>query len=284
MKFEVQHLEAAGSKPNGKARMQRENLEAKILGREWFYEFQLPSGKKTKSYLPNEIQPIHQTRERMMFNYLEPRVGDRWGELRCLDLACHEGYFALKLALHGCREVLGIDAREEHVTNAVLIRDLHGLKNLTFKCGNVLELTGTGLGEFDVVLMLGLLYHVPDIIGALRAVRTLTKGVCLIETQLAPELPAEIEWGRKELKKEIKGCFAVVDESQELAVGNREASLGSTSLVPSRDALAYLLPRLGFTDVEFLVPPSDAYEQLARGMRVMIAATVQRRVLEIAHP
>ena len=259
--------------------MDRKAIETKILEREWFYEFQLPNGKKTKSYLPNEIQVIHQTRERMIFDYLEPQIQGRWDKLRCLDLACHEGYFALKLALHGCREVLGIDAREEHVTNAVLIRDLHSLKNLTFKCGNVLELTGTGLGEFDVVLMLGLLYHVPDIIGALRAVRTLTKGVCLIETQLAPELPAEIEWGRKELKKEIKGCFVVVDESQELAVGNREASLGSTSLVPSRDALAYLLPRLGFTDVEFLVPPSDAYEQLARRMRVMIAATVQRGVL-----
>jgi tRNA (mo5U34)-methyltransferase len=264
--------------------MDLEALEEKILSREWFYEFQLPSGRKTKSYVANEIQPIHQTRQWMVFNYLEERVGDRWGELRCLDLACHEGYFALQLALHGCKEVLGIDAREESISNANLIRDVHGLKNLSFMCGNILELEDAGLGEFDVVLMLGLLYHVPDIIGALSAARTLTKGVCLIETQLAPELPSEMEWGRREFKKQIKGCFAIVDESQELAAGNREASLRSISLVPSRGALAYLLPQLGFAEVEMLLPPSDAYEQLARGMRVMIAATVQRRVLEIAHP
>jgi tRNA (mo5U34)-methyltransferase len=179
--------------------MDRQAIEAKIFEREWFYEFQLPNGKKTKSYLPSEIQVIHQTRERMIFDYLESQIQGRWGELRCLDLACHEGYFALQFALHGCREVLGIDAREEHVTNAALIRDLHGLKNLTFKCGNVLELAGTGLGGFDVVLMLGLLYHVPDIIGVLRAARALTKGVCLIETQLAPELPPEIRMGEKRI-------------------------------------------------------------------------------------
>ena len=118
--------------------MDREALEEKILNREWFYEFRLPSGRKTKSYLPNQIQPIHRTRERMMFDYLEQTVGDRWSKLRCLDMACHEGYFALQLALRGCGEVLGIDAREENVAHATLMRDLHGLQNLGFKCGNVL--------------------------------------------------------------------------------------------------------------------------------------------------
>jgi 2-polyprenyl-3-methyl-5-hydroxy-6-metoxy-1,4-benzoquinol methylase len=38
----------------------------------------------------------------MIFDYLERRVGDRWAGLRCLDLGCHEGYFALQLALRGC--------------------------------------------------------------------------------------------------------------------------------------------------------------------------------------
>lgn len=126
----------------------------------------------------------------MIFQYLEPRVGDRWANLRCLDLACHESYFSLQLPLRGCREVLGIDAREEHVANAGLIRDLYGLANLSFGCGNVLELESANLGEFDVVLMLGLLYHVADIVCTLKAARALTKRICLIETQLAPELPA----------------------------------------------------------------------------------------------
>jgi tRNA (mo5U34)-methyltransferase len=261
--------------PDWETNMQRQILEAKILSREWFYEFQLPSGRKTKSYLPAEIQFIHRTRERMIFQYLEQRAGTRWGELRCLDLGCHEGYFALQLALRGCREVLGIDARKEHVENATLIRDLYHLENLSFTRGNVLELAAADLGEFDIVLMLGLLYHVPDIVGALKVARALTKDVCVMETQLAPELSGEMEWGSRGWAKQIKGCFAVVDESDEIAAGNREASFGAISLVPSREALAYLLPRLGFAETVVLIPPPDSYEQLARGVRVIIAATVQ---------
>src|SRR5207249_4258240 len=91
----------------------------------------------------------------------------------------------------------------------------------------------------------------------------------------APELSGEMEWGSRGWAKQIKGCFAVVDESDEIAAGNREASFGAISLVPSREALAYLLPRLGFAETVVLIPPPDSYEQLARGVRVIIAATVQ---------
>jgi tRNA (mo5U34)-methyltransferase len=252
--------------------MDRKSLEAEVLGRAWFYEFELPSGRKTRSYLPAEVLSIHETRGKMAFEHLEQRLEDRWTDLRCLDLGCNEGYFALQLALRGCRQVLGIDARQDNVAHATLIRDLHGLENLDFRIGNVLELTGSELGEFDVVLMFGLLYHVPDIIGVLKLARAVTRGICLIETQVAPELSAEVEWGAKDWKKPIEGCFAIVDETTELSIENREASLEATSLVPSRKALTYLLPRLGFAQVEVLTPPADANEQLARGCRVMIAA------------
>lgn len=78
--------------------------------------------------------------------------------------------------------------------------------------------------------------------------------------------------GGEDWRKPIEGCFAIVDETTELSLDNREASLGAISLVPSRKALMYLLPRLGFAQVEVLAPPSDAYEQLTRGSRVIIAA------------
>ena len=176
------------------------------------------------------------------------------GELLCLDLACHEGYFALQLALHGCREVLGIDAREENVARATLMRDLYALENLAFKRGNVLELTAAGIGQFDIVLMLGLLYHTPDIVGVLRLARALSKGICLIETQLAPESDAELEWGARSWFGLDLPC----------------------AVAPGVDVL---LPQLGFAEVEVLKPLADSYEQLARGMRVMIAAIVQTDAL-----
>jgi ubiquinone/menaquinone biosynthesis C-methylase UbiE len=255
--------------------MHKEALEEKILGREWFYEFRLPGGKMTKCYLPDEVKSIHRTREKVILDYLGRRVGSRWKELRCLDIACHEGFFALMLAKKGCREVVGVDARPEHVESANLMRDLYGLKNVTFQQGDLFELNTAELGKFDIVLLFGVLYHVPDIMGALRIARVLTKELCVIETQIAPEMAAELEWGTKDNFKRIEGCLAIVDESGELLSGNMEAAITSVSLVPSRKALLFLLRQIGFSTVEILPAFPFVYEQLTRGRRLMIAANTR---------
>ena len=46
------------------------------------------------------------------------------------------------------------------------------------------------------------------------------------------------------------------------------------SLVPGRTALLWTLRSVGFSRVEIIPPPEGAYEQLARGQRVMAAAWV----------
>jgi tRNA (mo5U34)-methyltransferase len=252
-------------------------LEAKILAREWFYQFKLPSGRVTRSYLPEEVQSIHRTREDMLFRYLEERLEGHWKAMRCLDLGCHEGYFALQLAHRGCREVFGIDARQEHITSANLIRNVYRLENLRFRQANLLELTATDLGTFDIVVMFGILYHLPDVVGAIRIARHLTQGICFVETQVAPELPDQLEWGSKMWTKEIKGSFAIVDESEELATANMEAGVTPISLVPSRKGLLWLLSRSGFGRIELVQPPDNSNEQFARGKRIMVAAEVITR-------
>ena len=248
-----------------------QRLVDRILSREWFYEFPLPGGQSTRSYLPASVRSIHPCRETMLFAYLNPRI-DEWQNLTCLDLACHEGYFALKLALKGCRNVVGMDARREHLASADLIRQMYGLKNLSFVQGDVQQLQSSPPCVFDVVLMFGILYHVPDLIGALRNARAVTGGVCLIETQIAPELPGYTEWGSSEWTRKIHGCLALVDEADDIAAGNLEAGVSSMSMVPSLNALLYLLGRVGFEKFTMLDPGPDAHEQHRRGQRVMLAA------------
>ncbi|MND06598.1 hypothetical protein D3C83_280670 [compost metagenome] len=66
-----------------------------------------------------------------------------------------------------------------------------------------------------------------------------------------------------------------------MASHNREASIATISLVPSADGLIRILLALGFARVERVTPPEGAYEQLARGRRVMLAAWVRG---EESHP
>jgi tRNA (mo5U34)-methyltransferase len=46
------------------------------------------------------------------------------------------------------------------------------------------ELPAANLGTFDLVLFLGVLYHAPDPLGYLKIVRSLTKGMAIIETHV----------------------------------------------------------------------------------------------------
>jgi 2-polyprenyl-3-methyl-5-hydroxy-6-metoxy-1,4-benzoquinol methylase len=248
--------------------------EAEVLARPWFYEFDLPSGARTASYLPPDMLPIHETRRRILMDVLEPEFGDRWPATSCLDLACHEGWFAVALAQRGCGRVLGIDAREENLAGARQIRDLLGLPNLELRRADVTEMDPTAFGSFDAVLILGLLYHLEDPVGALRLARALTRRVCVIETQFAPSLTGTLEWGTRTNLKAIAGSFAVIDETAELQADNREANTTSISVFPDLPGLLWLLKAVGFTRAGLLVPHPGAHEQLARGARGMVAAWV----------
>lgn len=248
------------------------DVEARILGRQWFYRFQLPGGRTTDSYLPADVLPIHDTRERMMFQVLETEFAGRVHELRCADLACHEGYFAHKLALAGCGEVVGVDARAEHVEHAGLIREAFRLQNLSFRVGDLQRLAADDLGSFDLTLLFGVLYHLENVVGVLRLAQAVTRRLCLVETQIAPDLSGVTEWGAQGFTKQIVGCLAIVDESAELAAGNREANTTPITLFPSLPGLLWLLRAVGFREASVVTPPADAYEQFARGQRVVVAA------------
>jgi tRNA (mo5U34)-methyltransferase len=252
-----------------------DSVEAQVLGRKWFYPFRLPSGQVTDCYLPPDVAEIHRTRETMLFHVLEPLFQGRWDQVRAVDLACHEGYFSFSLAQRGCKEVIGFDARPENLDGPRLMREALGLTNTRFELADIVHLDPYGLGKFDLTVLFGLLYHVNDPVGVLRLARALTKIVCIIETQVVPNLSGQTDWGSYRFSRELIGCFGVVDETARLEEHNREASLTSLSLVPSLPALIHALKSVGFTRVEVVPPPPDAYEQLAYGKRVMVAAFVE---------
>ena len=192
-----------------------------------------------------------------------------------IDLACHEGYFAHQLAAKGCARVLGIDAREEHIGHANLILSLLGHRNLEFQVQEIQALDPTRLDSFDVVLMFGLLYHLEAPVAALRTACRLTRRVCRVETQIAPNLAGTIDWGSSSTAKAIQGIFALIDEAAELASCNREANLGKISLVPSLEGLLWLMHAVGFTRTEIVpAPAGEANEQMRADKRIMVAGYV----------
>ena len=240
--------------------------------REWFYAYELPDGSVTPTYHGIDIQAIHDTRWRMLEDCLDQRLGADRSNLSALDLASHQGWFAVKMAQSGFGRVKGIDARRAHVEDSSLIADIYGLQGLSFEQGDIHALDADALGQFDVVLMMGLLYHLENPVGALRACRALCRKLCLIETQIVPGMTGWVDYGGYQYVRPLKGSFGIIDETAD--THGPEASITGICLVPSLEALTWLLHKVGFSRVDVLEPPEDAYEQLKHHKRVMVAAQV----------
>ncbi len=247
-------------------------LIEKAHSREWFYSFDLPDGSTTPTYHDADIHQIHDTRWQMLESYLDKNLGAERQDLSVLDLASHQGWFAVNMARAGFAPVLGIDARQSHVDDATLISSIYNMEQLSFQQGDVHQLNRDQLGQFDVVLMFGLLYHLENPVGALRVCREFCKNLCIIETQIVPGMTGFVDYGSYQYVRPLKGSFGIIDEMDD--THGPEASVTGISLVPSLDALMWLLKKVGFSSVTLLEPPPDGYEQLRHNKRVMVAAQV----------
>jgi hypothetical protein len=248
------------------------DLLQKVHEREWFYTFDLPDGTTTRTYHGGELDEIHTTRWRMLEHTLDTSYPQGFSELTAVDLAAHQGWFASRMAHAGLRRVTGVDQRQSHVEDSRLIATVQGFDELEFLHSDIFDLDCERLGTFDVVLMLGLLYHLENPIGALRLARALCHDLCVIETQVVPGMTGMVDFGSYRFVRPLKGAFGLIDELDE--THGPEAGATGICLVPSVEALTWLLEKVGFREVTVLQPPADAYEQLLYGKRVMVTARV----------
>lgn len=237
----------------------------------WFYEFDLGAYGRTKSDLPPEVLPIHQTRLEMVERVVDSHFAGRLPGVRCLDVGCHEGFYAVAMARKGMREVHGIDVRETSLTKARFVADALELANLSYEQRNVEDLAGT-VEPYDLCLFLGILYHLENPILALRNISRLTRELCVIETQVVDEVEGSAEWGAQAWTRPYHGVLALIDESGEFYNQNAETGASPIATCPSPKALDFMLRQAGFRRTEIVAPPAGAYEQHRRGKRVVCAA------------
>ncbi len=118
-----------------------------------------------------------------------------FAELRILDLGCGEGVYAIEAALRGA-EVLALDARDQRMERGAACAARHGLRNLRFIRKDVREVTSETMGAFDVVYLLGLLYHLDaqDLFAVLDNIAGLCARLLVIDTLVALEPVDRVEW------------------------------------------------------------------------------------------
>jgi tRNA (mo5U34)-methyltransferase len=204
---------------------------------------------------------------------IEPTAREALGPGKtALDIACNEGWFAHRLLEWGAERVVGIDSREFNVRRARMIRDHFELpaERLDLRTADLVELDPDRDGRFDIVAFLGILYHLEDPIGALRLVRSLTRSLCVIQSQVMRiDGPAELSYATGE-RHSVAPAFALYREPEaEAQISPLAAMPGVASLVPNSAAVAEAALAAGFAHAEVLEPP--AREGLWRDWVVVLA-------------
>ena len=149
---------------------------------------------------------------------------------RVLDIACNAGFWSVQCALLGACEVVGFDARSELIEQAELIKSITGIDNVRFRTLDFWAMSPAALdGPFDVVLNLGLLYHLAKPVEALEATKRMARGIIVLDTAVheADQPLIHVRW----------------EEPEDI----RSAARSGIALRPSKPSLELMLRHVGFS-------------------------------------
>ena len=105
--------------------------------------------------------------------------------MRVLDIGARDGFFSFEAERRGAAQVIALDVFPPEGTGFYTARRLLG-SQVEFVTGNVYELSPERHGHFDLVLFLGVLYHLRNPLLALDRIRSVCTGRLVLESEVSP--------------------------------------------------------------------------------------------------
>jgi tRNA (mo5U34)-methyltransferase len=239
----------------------------------WMYPWRL-SDSITTPVLDPELPDVHRTRLELMEGPVRETLSAVGPQAKVLDLACNEGWFSHRMLEWGASHVLGVDIRPRVIQRAELIRAHFGIPRdrMELRCADVFDLDASEHGTFDVVLCLGLVYHLENPVGAMRIARALTRRICVIESQLTRQNePLTLGNGRSDIYEESRASYAARVET-DWETNMLASSGGVVSLTPNRAALLQAAKTAGFPRLEVAQASPGHNRQYVLGDRAVLLA------------
>jgi tRNA (mo5U34)-methyltransferase len=150
----------------------------------WFHNLHLPDGRQTAPDHPLGDFP------RFKWEQVAPHLPASLSGWRALDIGCNAGFYSFQLAERGA-DVVGIDSDEHYLEQARWARALFGLEDrVELRRQTVYDLARTE-ESFDLILFMGVLYHLRHPLLALDAVAARARRLVVLQT-----LTVETDQGR----------------------------------------------------------------------------------------
>ncbi len=150
------------------------------LPQRWFHSFEFPDGEQVKG-----VKPLASLREEADQIFSQPLAGRR-----VLDIGAWDGFFSFEAERRGAAEVLATD---HFCWSGQGWGDKSGFDHAHARFGSqvrsldldVAQHRVEELGQFDTVLLLGVLYHVTDPYRILEAAAAMSSDHLVVETVTA---------------------------------------------------------------------------------------------------
>lgn len=148
----------------------------------WFHQIDLGQGVKTKSASQADEPADH---PRPTFDFVARSIPRDLSGQSVLDVGSNGGFYAVEMKRRGARRVLAIDSQRHHVRQTAFVARALGLEVETERL-SVYDLSPARVGEFDLTLALGLVYHLKHLVLALERLFLVTRGTLIVETGILP--------------------------------------------------------------------------------------------------
>jgi tRNA (mo5U34)-methyltransferase len=108
-----------------------------------------------------------------------------------LDCACNCGAYSFIAKEQGAGECFGFDVRDHWINQARFLAEHREAPTdrMRFEVLDLYDMPERGIGPFDLAFFLGIFYHLPNPIGALKTVTDLTREVVVLDTATRNDLP-----------------------------------------------------------------------------------------------
>ena len=147
----------------------------------WFHSIDLGNGitTKTESVMGEPVNHPHEP-----WQVIQQCLPQDLHGKSLLDVGCNAGFYSFEAKRRGATRVLGVDGQRQHIRQALFVRKVLGL-DVEFRRMNVYELNWA-IGQFDITLALGLIYHLKHLVLALENLYKVTREILIIETAIMP--------------------------------------------------------------------------------------------------
>ena len=239
-----------------KAEIESRLAELKQDFGEWTYDIPLGDGVWTRGN-----QKLPHTRLKRILQAVADLCPKPISECRVLDLGCLDGMFSIEFASHGA-QTIGVEIREANIRKAEFCKEVLGLQNLKFVQDDVRNIGAAALGEFDVIICSGILYHLAakDAINLIETMYRMVKELVIVDTRITAEALEHVHHGNAAYWGELAREHAATDTQEQKAKKLLSSWDNPQSFYFTRPSLVNLLSRCGFSSVyECFMPPHINY-------------------------